>query len=192
MECLDKNILRNLNINKRLNMTFKEKEEKDIKIYDKLISLNSIKTYDFILSYVSVKFEVDTLRFIKFCLKNNKKIYLPVCDKEKKELKFYSIDSINDLHLTNFSLLEPLQKEEKRCVFRKNFKYICITPAIAYNFYGYRVGYGKGFYDRFFSKHDCLKIGLCYDFNLEKSSFNEKFDVAVDFVLTENKILKIT
>lgn len=67
---------------------------------------------------------------------------------------------------------------------------VAIVPLIAADYEFNRVGYGKGYYDRFFEKHDCLKIGLCYSVQVVDKIEADKTDVALDMLVTENFTLK--
>ncbi len=190
MEELKKEI-RDIHIKKRKNMTFFEKEEKDKKIFERLIDLEIFKEAVFILSYVSVNIEVDTINLIKHCFEIEKKLFVPVCFKENYSMKFYSLSSLEQLHFSSFSLLEPIPNEKnlfKNLLFKKT---VCIVPGFVFSVLGDRIGYGKGFYDRFLKKFGGVKIGLCYDFNLEQEIIKNSFDVPVDLVLTENRTIKL-
>ena len=107
---LIKKKLREKNIKKRKKMKFKEKEKKDIYFYKKLISLSYVKEAKLVLCYVSVNLEVETINFIRNCLKIKKEVAVPVVFKEN--ISFYKIKSLEELYLTKLSLLEPKPKKE--------------------------------------------------------------------------------
>jgi 5-formyltetrahydrofolate cyclo-ligase len=65
-----------------------------------------------------------------------------------------------------------------------------IVPLLCFNTQGYRVGYGKGYYDRFL-KHcrpDCIKIGFSYFDPVELIEDISEFDVPLDYCITHEKI----
>ncbi len=194
MESLEeeKKKLRNIHINKRRHMNFATKERKDLEIFNFCRNFSFFKTAKVVLSYVSLNLEVDTTRIIEYCLKNKKKVAVPVCCLENSDMDFYYIDSLEDLKIKNNFLLEPTAKQENLFSNSSFLETICFVPGFVYDLFGNRIGYGKGFYDRFLKKIDCLKIGLCYDFNLEEKINVSCFDVPVNYVLTDNKILKIS
>lgn len=64
-----------------------------------------------------------------------------------------------------------------------------IVPGLLFNSKGYRIGYGKGFYDRFMHKMHFLKIGITYDFLITDKMENEPFDVPVDIVITNKRTI---
>lgn len=186
---LIKKKLREKSIKKRKNLTFKKKEEKDKKIFQKLINLNFFKEADVVLCYVSVNLEVETISFIKHCLKISKKVAVPVVCGEN--LSFYKIKNIEELHLTRIALLEPKPKNENIVLCEDVEKIICIVPGFVFSLKGQRIGYGKGYYDRFLADFKCFKIGICYNFNLRKKIPNNCLDVSVNLVVSEKKIFKI-
>jgi 5-formyltetrahydrofolate cyclo-ligase len=68
---------------------------------------------------------------------------------------------------------------------------LVLVPLLCFDFRGFRVGYGKGFYDRFLKncRADCLKIGLSYFEPVEKIADAQDFDVRLDFCVTPERIL---
>ena len=135
---LIKKKLREKSIKKRKKMKFKEKEKKDSEIYKRLISLSYVKDSKLILCYVSVNLEVGTINFIKNCLKIKKEVAVPVVFKENN-LSFYKIKSLEELHLTKLSLLEPQPEKENLVLNEVNEKIICIVPGFVYSLKGERI-----------------------------------------------------
>jgi 5-formyltetrahydrofolate cyclo-ligase len=68
---------------------------------------------------------------------------------------------------------------------------LVLVPLLCFDSRGFRVGYGKGFYDRFLKNccADCLKIGLSYFEPIRKISDAQEFDVPIDFCVTPEKIV---
>ncbi len=64
-----------------------------------------------------------------------------------------------------------------------------IVPGLLFSPKGYRIGYGKGFYDRFMHKMHFLKVGITYDFLITDKIKNDTFDVPVDIVITNKKTI---
>ena len=104
-----------------------------------------------------------------------------------ENLIFRYINDFNDLEPGSFSVPEP-----KVCcpIAKITDLTVCITPAVCYNKQGFRIGYGKGYYDRFFSENNCVKIGLCYEDFITDFSPDEN-DVAVDMIVTERKFRRL-
>ncbi len=65
---------------------------------------------------------------------------------------------------------------------------VVVVPGIVYDKNHYRIGYGKGYYDSFLSKYEGLKIGVCFDLFVIDSIPVETHDIAVDLVVTDQRI----
>jgi 5-formyltetrahydrofolate cyclo-ligase len=67
---------------------------------------------------------------------------------------------------------------------------VCLVPLLCFDERGFRVGYGKGFYDKFLSqcRTDCLKIGLSYFAPVTEISDAADFDIRLDFCITPEKV----
>ena len=155
------------------------KKEKDNIIFDRVISNDKVTLADTILIYVSLKYEVDTRRLINYFLVSGKKV--AVSKVLGKEMKFYYINSFDDLTFGYKNILEPKEYCVEVTYFHGS---VSITPGICYNRIGYRIGYGGGYYDRFYKKVNLYKIGLCYKEFLIDDEFNDIYDVAVDEIIT--------
>ena len=178
-------------INRRF-MTKKEKLNNDSNIFKKIISLECFTKSKFILTYVSTELEVDTRKIIEYSIDSGKQVAVPATDAENLALNFYFIDSIDKLQVGKFSILEPNAKKSRFCDVSQLQEFICLVPGMVFDVNGYRIGYGKGYYDRFLKKFSCKTIGLCYDFDLLESVPTDRNDVPVDLILTEKQIVKLT
>lgn len=155
-----------------------EKDKKDEIIFNKVISDDFVKNCSTILIYVSIKDEVDTLKLIKYFLKT-KKIAVPKVENNK--IIFYYINNLDELVSGYFGILEPISDEKVT-----NFnECVCITPGICFDENNYRIGYGKGFYDKFFDETNIYKIGLCYKECIVRKISIDKFDKRVEKVITD-------
>ena len=151
---MNKQILRNKYREIRKNINNKEKL--DNIVFNKVINLEEYKQSDLILTYVSLKDEVDTIELIKYSLENGKSVAVPKC--EGNDIVFYYINSLEDLEERSFGILEPKTSE----VVSDFNNSICIIPGLVFDKENNRIGYGRGFYDRFLEKYNGIRIGLTY------------------------------
>ena len=163
------------------------KKSRDRAILEKILSLPAYKSSSLLLTYVSTEIEVDTIGLINRALADGKTVAVPKCDDSKGNMTFYEIHSLNDLEPGYFSVLEPVPE---RCRAIKNFHgAFCIVPALAYDRFGYRLGYGKGYYDRFLSAYpEIFKAGIEYCCCMETCLIHGKFDIPSDIVVTEKYV----
>lgn len=176
---IDKRNLRNKYKSIRINM--QDQDKIDSHVFNKLISTWAYREADVILTYVSTAIEVDTKALINHSLKLGKKVAAPYCI-ESSRMKFYYINSIDELEKRTFGVLEPVAKKENEVTNFENS--ICIIPGLAFDKNGFRLGYGKGYYDRFLSAYTGKTIGLCYESCICQKLPTGKYDKKVNTLIT--------
>lgn len=168
-----------------------KKEEnslKDSKIFKNLISLNSYKRAKKVFIYIGFGSEINTKSLIEIMLREGKEVFVPkVLEEEMIALK---ITSLNNLIESKFKILEPVG--EKSDIDGEEFDLI-IMPGVAFDRSGNRIGYGKGYYDKYLKdiKSDIKKIALAYELQLIEEIETEEHDLKVDSIITENEIIDI-
>lgn len=68
---------------------------------------------------------------------------------------------------------------------------VIIVPGLGFSSDGSRLGRGKGFYDRYLESSTAIKIGICFEAQLEQNIPTDPHDIKMDFVVTDQRILKI-
>lgn len=149
------------------------------------LGIEALSDYDAFLRaetvfcYVSAHGEVETLHLIKELLKE-KTVVVPYCTDSEGNMICSQIKSVNDLTEGRFGIPEP---ENPECFPKEKIDF-SIVPGIAFDKEGYRLGYGKGYYDRFLCGLKTFKLGVCgKDFLLDKLPHNE-YDIKMDSILT--------
>ncbi len=136
-----------------------------------------------VLTYVSTPIEVDTRRIIWQALEDRKRVAVPRCVPGTRQMEFYYIHSEEDLSPGAFGVLEP---DPERCEpLRDMSAGLCLVPAFSYDWQGFRLGYGKGYYDRFLSAFEGDRVGLCYSACVQRSLPHGRFDRPVELLVTE-------
>ena len=181
MQQLKKELRKEL-IQKRRELPHDKKAADDLAVFNKLVNLPSFKSAKKILAYVSTPIEVDTLKLIDYCLETGKEVAVPQCVGEN--MIFRLIKSRNQLKKGAFGIMEPDEVLPAVTDFENS---ICIVPALCFNMAGQRLGYGKGFYDRFLEAKGCYSIGICYE-DFIRDFPAEAHDKAVDIVVTDWRI----
>ena len=115
LDNFNKQSLRKQHKETRLKMNQKNKHKKDRKIFEQVIKTESFNRSDVVLTYVSTDIEVNTHDIIKYSIKLGKKVAVPLSDKKTFQMSFYFINSIKNLKLGNFSILEPDINSAKLC-----------------------------------------------------------------------------
>jgi 5-formyltetrahydrofolate cyclo-ligase len=180
-----KNSIRIIEKQKRATIFAEQKTTYDKSIYENIIALDQYINSTVILTYVSCKGEPDTLQLIKHAISACKTVAVPLCITNTGTLEFYTITDLKQLRIGSFGLFEPdVSKCEKLSSMASG---LCIVPGLCFDIYGNRIGYGKGYYDRFLQNFKGFKAGLCYSLSINKNKLPcENFDISCDAVLTEN------
>ena len=175
-----KSDLRKLMLSKRNSITDEYRTEAGNTVCENTLLREQLRCADSVLCYISIGSEMPTEGIIAYCLKNGIKTAAPVCT--DSDILFRYIADTDDLEFGSFSIPEP----KAFCPIADiTPATVCITPAVCFNENGFRIGYGKGYYDRFFAKNKCIKIGLCYEELIIDFSPDEN-DAAVDMIVTEH------
>ena len=182
----DKKELRSYIKSKR--KTIENKAEKDSLISQNLLSLDEIKNADTVLCYLSLDDEVCTDGIVTALLNMGKKVGAPYCVDNDGNMDFYYITGFDDLRIQSFGVREPvIEKCEKITSFDKA---VIILPGLCFDKNGNRLGYGKGYYDRFLQIHSLISVGLCYNSLIVKKVPTDMYDKKADIIVTENDIIK--
>ena len=166
-----------------------EKMNLDMSIADRVSRLRQYKNAKTLMCYVSTPIEVNTVPIIEMAMRDNKRVAVPRCVDNTREMEFYYITSMDDLAPRTFGVLEPIDgKCEKMTDFSDS---ICIVPGLAFDRLGFRLGYGKGYYDRFLCNYSGQKIGIVYEDCIRGKLPHGRYDIPVDVLVSENAAKKI-
>jgi len=173
-------------IAKRNSFSKEEIFKKSKRAAENFLALLDVENSFTIGAYVDFKNEVSTRKIIESLSASGKKVFLPVTDFEKAELNFAEFISFSDLIDDKHGVLEP---NEKNFISPEGID-LFIVPCVAFDKKGYRIGWGKGYYDKFFDTNSisALKIGLAFDFQLVDSLPYDSQDVPLDIIVTESKV----
>lgn len=185
----NKNILRKKYIEIRNNVSDYDYNIKSNLIFNNIIRFNNYIESKMIYTYISCRHEADTKQLIEYSFELNKKVAVPLCNDKNGNMSFYFIKSFSELENGTFGLYEPLKSCES-AIYKKSYNPICIVPGLLFDKNGNRLGYGKGYYDRFLNKFDGPKIGICFNDFLVDNIDSQSHDIKLDFLITEKDIIK--
>ena len=176
-----KNILRK----KYFNLRKKKYYEIDKEFFSPLLSFiksNFIKKNLKLALYYPTSFEINVLKLLENQYMNNKNILLPVIE-ENNRMNFFSWKKNQVLLVNKFGILEPQKTKFK-------IPNLILLPILAFDRNKYRLGYGKGFYDRYLNKYlkkinNILTVGVAFSFQKHHKLPINKNDVKLDYILTE-------
>ena len=135
---------------------------------------------------IQSKDEINTTLIIQYCWENNIKVVVPVSNFDDGTLKTAEFETHTKTKLTKHNIPEPIDP-----VWTNNDAIdLVITPLLAFDLKGYRVGYGKGFYDRFFASlpKDTKKVGISLFEPCEAIEDVNEHDIPLTHCVTPNKV----
>ncbi|WP_448921112.1 5-formyltetrahydrofolate cyclo-ligase [Eubacterium sp.] len=183
----DKKELRSYIKTKRKSV--ENKAEKDSLVAQNLLSLDEIKNADTVLCYISLDDEICTDEIVRVLLDSGKRVAAPYCVDNNGNMDFYYINDFEDLKIQSFGVREPVIEKCKKVTSFDNT--IIILPGLCFDSNGNRLGYGKGYYDRFLQIHSLISVGLCYNSLIVKKVPTDMYDKKADIIVTENDIIRI-
>ena len=183
-----KNAIRAEYKTRRREMDKAQKLERDRKICDYALGLVSYRYAEYVLLYAATEDEIDIYEIAKAALKQGKKIAFPRCRKEDHTMKYHIIESLDQLAPDSYGICEPSEDMPVYDPETDTGSAICFVPGLVYDKAGYRVGYGKGFYDRFLSAFKGSSIGVVYSDFIMPVVPRGRFDMKVDILLSEKGV----
>ena len=133
------------------------------------------------------RFEVDTHELLKKMIRDGKEVIVPVTDFGKGELLHVRLNNFDHLEENKWGVLEPENAQQ----VKTDRIDLVLVPLLAVDLKGNRLGYGKGFYDRFLTETNAQAFGLVFnDFILEEIPA-DTFDKRLNGIISENGILAV-
>ena len=182
---MDKKVLRKRLIEKRKSLDKNAKSHWDKIISDTICNSDYFKSAKQVLIFSSTDDEFDTKHIVKCCKAQAKDVFYPLCLDRDGNMEFFKVSHADDLVLGMYNIFEPKPTCEKY-VQKEND--LVIVPCLSADRQKNRIGYGKGYYDRFLSEFCGTKVGVCYDFQVLDEIPASEHDVKMDIIITETRI----
>ena len=190
---LKKNEIRKIALNNRKTLSSSEIEVKSkliIQNFINSISLQEIKAIHIFLPIIKHN-EINTFPLIEYIKTNfpQIKIIVPKVIENTNEMLALELTHDCDLIENKWGIPEPCNET----IIKPSQIDLIILPLLGFDLQGNRVGYGKGFYDRFLTqcKTNIIKVGFCIDKPFTKITDIEVHDYKLDYVVIPEKIYKI-
>ena len=174
--------------NRRAAMDKAQRLEADRRIFRSAAKLMEEIKPEILFCYVSSPaLEVNTESVIDYAMEKGMTVAVPKCVNGTNEMEFFSVQSRSELTKGRYGIFEPEGKEE--CLVTDFSSGLCIVPGLAFDMGGRRLGFGKGYYDRFLEQFGGYTAGLCYECCMFDEIPYEQHDAVMDCIITENSIL---
>lgn len=178
-----KNKLRKEILSLRNQMNLFEKERADFLITERVLGHNWFQTSDNILCYVNTGSEVSTRMILEESIRLGKNVYVPKVYGDK--MKFLQINSLKDLEQGFKGILEPIEGLPLFSYSYMPENSLMIMPGVVFDKNRNRIGYGKGYYDKYLSDKPLLKkMALAYSCQIVDSFQVEEHDCKPDVIIS--------
>ena len=170
-------------------MSQEEREAKSAMIFTRLRDLHVYKEADSVALFVTYRSEMNTYLILDEILERGKSVAVPRVT-GRGEMEFFRItDHKKDLEVGAFGIREPRPGSE---LTRPQDIDLLLTPGAVFDPFGYRIGYGGGFYDRYIKRlrPDCPVIALGFELQIVDRVPTEQFDTPVDMIVTEDRVIR--
>ncbi|RGZ01486.1 5-formyltetrahydrofolate cyclo-ligase [Clostridium sp. AM58-1XD] len=181
---------------KRIQLTAEEKEEKSVLTAARAVKLLEefclLHETGWLYCYMDLQKEAGTREIFSWCWKHGIRTAVPRVS--GRHMDFYEIASPEDCTAGTMGILEPKDTCAPAAEASGGRSLTCpvIVPGVAFGTDGSRIGYGGGYYDRFFERErEHTAVGYCFDFQTASSVPAETHDKRMDFLITETSALMI-
>jgi 5-formyltetrahydrofolate cyclo-ligase len=152
-------------------------------IAEKLFSRPRFAEAGVVAFYLPKGSETDTSGMIRSALKLGKEVLVPVTS---GEISFVRFTSFADLAPGRFGIPEPRTRNPEP----PREPDLVVVPGIAFGLCMHRLGYGRGYYDRYLARSPAYRVGVCYDFQVVERLPRHDDDQRMDEIITEKRIIQ--
>jgi 5-formyltetrahydrofolate cyclo-ligase len=160
-------------------------------IFAKVKMLAAYERAKTVMFYLSCGSEVVTDLMVKSAIKEGKNVVVPALENlSDKQMQVVKISKLEDVRKLVYGIRQPEINLDN--IVEKDDIDLIFVPGIAFDVLGYRIGYGKGHYDRWLESVPVSKtIALAYDFQITKNLPIQWHDIPVGTIITQKQILQV-
>lgn len=143
---------------------------------------------DVVLLYSQFRNEPDLTILKQISITDRKTVAYPISDSKNINLHFHTVNDSTDMREGAYGIMEPCTNAPEVCLSEKS---LCVVPAIAIDKEGYRLGYGKGYYDKFLNSYKGKYLCTVYDDFI--CDFLPRFDtdIRIKTIVTDTGVVRI-
>lgn len=187
----EKNKIRRELLALRQSISHEEKQKYERMMAHRLTSLASYRYAEAVLLYFPIKGEPDLMaQVFDTATRSGKQVAFPLCHPEDCTLTFHVVSSLDMLTDGTYGTKEP-PPDAPLYVPAHDRHDIMLVPGISYDKKGFRLGYGKGYYDRYLTDFGGTAVGITFDALIRDTLPVGRYDRAVNVILTERRAYSI-
>lgn len=184
---MDKKTIRLELLHKRKSLDKVTKAKNDIVICKSICDTTEFKNAENVLIFAPAKDEFDVSYIVERCREQHKRVYYPRCTDKEGNMKFCKVDGFGDLSPGMYGILEP-KPTCREYTFHKDD--IVIVPCLSVDRHFNRLGYGKGYYDRFLKEFQGVSICPCYSEMFSDELPTDEFDIKINIIVTDKEVIR--
>lgn len=184
MSCNDKIALRVKYREIRKNIPDRKAKEKSIE--DRILQSELYRSCSSLFLYSATGSEVNLDSVLKKALSDGKSVALPICKDRDGNMEFYFITDKSQLKCGMFGINEPIKELCEVAVSDRDS--LCLVPGLSFDLNGGRLGYGKGYYDRFLELFKGKSVGICFNACVCDNLVLDEHDKKVNYLITDKKL----
>ena len=183
-----KNEMRGVYRERRRMIDPAEKAERDGALCAAAVSLASYRYAKYVLLYAPTEEEIDVMPIAHDALSKGKAVAFPKCDPEKRTMTYRIVSSPDELVPGYSGILEPPSSLPEFDLSESGHA-VCFVPGLVFDTSGGRLGYGKGYYDRFLTSFGGNAVGVVYSDFIVNSVPRGRYDFPIKILLTEKGVI---
>jgi len=174
----------------RASLPAEERAVRDMRICELFLSSITYRYAKVLFMYAPLANEIDVMPIAVQALADGKTVAFPRCSKENSTMEYHIVTDIGALESGAYGIREP--SETARIQYAGDCTAedhpVCLVPGLVFDRAGYRVGYGKGYYDRYLSTFPGVRVGIVYADCVLGEIPRGRFDLAVDVLVTDKGV----
>jgi 5-formyltetrahydrofolate cyclo-ligase len=187
----EKKAIRASVLNARDAMPPDQRARESMKMCELIIASTPYQRATTVLAYASFGGEFDTSFLLQRVLTDKKNLVMPRIDNDMQRLQLHRVNHLNELVAGGWGIREP--HAEAKIVMPNEIDFI-LVPGVAFDSAGFRIGYGKGFYDKLLSSVSLAstRLSAAFDCQIIDAVPNEAHDQRVDIIITPTQKILIS
>ncbi len=188
---IEKKAIRTNVLNARDAMPPDQRARESMKMCEAIITSTPYLRAKSVLAYASFGSEFDTSFLLGHALTDKKILIMPRVDKEMQQLQLHRVHHMDELVAGQWGIREPQIDAE---IVMPNMIDFILVPGVAFDRAGFRIGYGKGFYDKLLLAVNpaSTRLSAAFDGQIIDAVPNEVHDQRVDIIITPTQKILIS
>jgi 5-formyltetrahydrofolate cyclo-ligase len=172
-------------------MPLDQRVRESMKMCESIIASTPYQRATTVLAYASFDSEFDTSFLLQRVLTDKKNLVMPRVDKNTQQLQIHRVNHLDELVAGAWDIGEP--HADAKIVIPNEIDFI-LVPGVAFDSAGFRIGYGKGFYDKLLSSVSpaSTRLSAAFDCQIIDAVPNEAHDQRVDIIITPTQKILIS